>query len=68
MLVQSVIRVLLAIATGSEDMEVITPADILRRAGAEVIIAASGDSLLITLAQGTIIKADMLLDDVDSEN
>lgn len=53
-------KVLLAIANGSEEMEAIIPIDVLRRAGAEVTIAAT--ALQITAAHGTRIVADTTLE------
>lgn len=55
-------KVLVAIANNSEEIEAIAVADLLRRAGAEVTVAAVG-SLEITAACGTHIVADKLIDD-----
>lgn len=51
-------RVLIAVAHGSEDIETVTPIDILRRAGADVVLAATGHNLEVTLAKGTKVVAD----------
>ena len=62
------VRVLVSVCTGSEEIETITPVDLLRRAGAEVVLAASGDNLLLTLSRGIRIQADSLLSAVQPED
>ncbi|GGA71392.1 4-methyl-5(B-hydroxyethyl)-thiazole monophosphate biosynthesis protein [Neiella marina] len=57
-------KVLLPVANGSEDMEVVIIADVLRRAGLDVVIASVTDSLQLTLARGIKMTADALLVDV----
>ena len=60
-------RVLIPIANGSEDIELITLVDLLRRAGAEVILA-SANELTITTAHNVKITADCLISEhKDSE-
>ena len=54
-------RVLIAIANGSEDIETITPVDILRRAGADALLAAAGHRLEVTMAKGKLLKVLELL-------
>lgn len=56
--------VLIPIADGSEDTESVTLIDVLRRAEADVTVAAIGDSATITAARGTRITADARLDEV----
>jgi protein deglycase len=58
-------RVLCLLADGFEEIETITPADVLRRAGVEVVIAALADRT-VTGRCGIQIEADALLEDVDS--
>lgn len=57
-------NVLIPVANGSEDMEVVIIADVLRRAGIDVTIASVTDSLQLTLARGIQLTADALLNDV----
>ena len=61
-------RVLVSVCTGSEEIETVSPVDVLRRAGADVVLAASGDSLLVRLSRGITIQADRLLRDINDEN
>ena len=57
-------QVLIPIADGSEDIEVITIIDTLRRAGAQVAVASCNPDggLTITASQKTKITADMHID------
>lgn len=55
-------KVLVPVAQGIEEMEAITIIDVLRRAGAEVVVA-SVDEMDITAARGTRFKADALIKD-----
>ncbi|QCD83234.1 protein DJ-1 homolog C [Vigna unguiculata] len=55
--------VLIPIAHGSEEIEVVTVIDILRRAKANVIVASVEKSLEILASQGTKIVADILIKD-----
>jgi len=56
---------LIPIAEGSEEIELVTIVDVLRRAGIEVTVASanSGDKLQICASRGTHIVADVMLDD-----
>ncbi|KAF4374036.1 hypothetical protein F8388_007942 [Cannabis sativa] len=54
-------RVLIPIANGSEEIEVVTIADILRRAKVDVVVASVEKSLKIKASQGTRIVADKLI-------
>ncbi|XP_058730722.1 protein DJ-1 homolog C [Vicia villosa] len=56
--------VLIPIAHGSEEIEVVTLIDILRRAKANVIVASVEKTLGVMASQGTKIVADKLLSDV----
>ena len=57
-------RVLFLLGTGFEEIETVTPIDLLRRADAEVIIASvSGDQLVSGRSQITL-RADASLADV----
>lgn len=58
-------RVLLLLVDGFEEIETITPVDLLRRAGAEVVMAALGENMHITGRSGIIVRADAKLDEFD---
>ncbi|KAL2344809.1 hypothetical protein Fmac_006094 [Flemingia macrophylla] len=55
--------VLIPIAHGSEEIEVVTMVDILRRAKANVTVASVEKSLEVLASQGTKIVADILISD-----
>ena len=56
--------VLVPVADGSEDLEAVTLIDVLRRAGAEVVVASvKASELQICAARGTRIIADKLIGD-----
>ncbi len=57
--------VIIVLAPGFEEVEAITPVDILRRAGAEVVVAGL-DKVLVTGAHGIAISCDALLADIMS--
>lgn len=57
--------VLCLVAGGVEELEMIAPVDVLRRAGAEVVIASVGDSIHVTGRNGVTLHADALLPGVD---
>jgi len=57
-------NVLVPIANCSEDIEAITIIDVLRRGGANVIVASIHDFKQITTALGNKLEADVLLTDV----
>lgn len=54
-------RVLCLLADGFEEIETVTPVDLLRRAGAEVTLAALGESIHVTGRSGIVMHADALL-------
>ena len=56
---------LVPIAEGSEEIELVTIVDVLRRAGVEVTVASANrdQNLQITASRGMKITADMMLDD-----
>lgn len=58
--------VLVPIANGSEEMEVVIVADVLRRAGAEVLIASTEDRLLVTASRGTQLVADLSIEEAEN--
>jgi len=55
-------KVLVPVAQGTEEMEAITIIDVLRRAGAEVVVA-SVDDIMIKASRGIEFKADALIKD-----
>lgn len=58
--------VLISVADGSEEMETIIPADVLRRSGAEVTLA-SVDGLSVTASRGIKIVADKLISECNNQ-
>ncbi|GFS40013.1 class I glutamine amidotransferase-like superfamily protein [Actinidia rufa] len=54
-------EVLIPVANGSEEIEVVTIADILRRAKVDVVIASVEKSVRVLTSQGTKIVADKLI-------
>ena len=60
------VRVLVPVANGTEEVEAITVVDILRRAGAEVIVS-SVDGLQVVCSRGTRLVADRLIKDCANE-
>lgn len=60
--------VYLFLAEGFEEIEAITPLDILRRAGAEVkTVSVNGDGLDVEGAHGIIVRADILISQVEDD-
>ena len=57
-------RVLCLLVDGFEEIEMVTPVDILRRAGVEVVIAGMDDTIS-TGRSGIRVEADALLADLD---
>lgn len=60
-------RVLCLLADGVEELELIAPVDVLRRAGAEVVMAAVGQGVRITGRSSITLHADALLADLSPE-
>lgn len=57
-------RTLCLLADGFEEIEMVTPVDLLRRAGVEVVIAALGNQLACG-RNGIRVEADVLLENID---
>jgi protein deglycase len=56
-------RALLILSQGFEEIEAVTPLDLLRRAGIEVISASTGPDRLVVGGRGIPIQADCLLEE-----
>lgn len=59
-------KALVFLANGFEEIEAITPVDILRRAGIEVKTCSIQEELSVTGANGIKIEADIMLKDVNN--
>jgi 4-methyl-5(b-hydroxyethyl)-thiazole monophosphate biosynthesis len=59
--------VLAILAEGFEEIEAIAPIDLLRRAGAQVTIAALGEGIHVTGRMGITVHADTALAEVEQE-
>jgi protein deglycase len=57
-------RVLCLAAPGFEELELVAPVDVLRRAGAEVVVAAVGATTEVMGRNGLTLLADVRLDEV----
>tara|TARA_A100001037_G_C14920513_1_gene531449 strand:- start:170 stop:733 length:564 start_codon:yes stop_codon:yes gene_type:complete len=62
------VRLLLILHPNLEELEAVGPADILRRAGLEVTLASTSDSLLVTGRNQITLQADALLDGIAAED
>ncbi|KAK1559476.1 hypothetical protein Q3G72_014908 [Acer saccharum] len=60
-------RVLIPIANGSEEIEIVTIVDILRRAKVDVVVASVEKSMKIVASQGTKIIAEKLISNASEE-
>jgi 4-methyl-5(b-hydroxyethyl)-thiazole monophosphate biosynthesis len=61
-------RVLCVVGDGFEEIEAVTPIDLLRRAQVEVVVAALGASRQVTGRSGISLVADTLLDEVAEQS
>lgn len=59
-------RIAVLIANGTEEIEVITPIDALRRGGAKVDVLSVNEDML-TCSHGVVIKADDLVSNADRD-
>jgi 4-methyl-5(b-hydroxyethyl)-thiazole monophosphate biosynthesis len=60
--------VLAILAEGFEEIEAVTPIDLLRRAGAEVTVAALGDGIHVSGRSGITLHADTTLAAVETKD
>ncbi|HKP94287.1 MAG TPA: DJ-1 family glyoxalase III [Fibrobacteria bacterium] len=60
-------RALLILSRGFEEIEAVTPLDLLRRAGLEVVSASAGAGLLVEGGRGVRVQADRMLDECLSQ-
>lgn len=60
--------VYLFLAKGFEEIEALTPVDVLRRAGVDVKTVSIGDGLGVLGAHGIEVKADMMLSDCNVDD
>ena len=56
------------IADGSEEMEAVAIIDVLRRAKANVVVAALGNSLEVVASRKVKLVADVLLDEAEKNS
>ncbi len=61
-------RILCLLAEGFEEIEVLTPVDLLRRATCEVILAAIAKNQEVTGRNGIAVKTDVLLSQISALN
>ena len=60
--------VLALLADGFEEIEAVTPIDLLRRAGAEVVIASLSPGIHVTGRSGMVMHADTLLSAIETHS
>jgi 4-methyl-5(b-hydroxyethyl)-thiazole monophosphate biosynthesis len=61
-------RALLILSEGFEEIEAVTPLDLLRRAGVDAVAASTGPGLVVAGARGVRVQADRMLDDCLAES
>ncbi len=59
--------VIVLLAEGFEEMEVVLPIDLLRRAGINVDIISMNDSLLVRGSRNIVLEANLLADNITDE-
>ena len=63
----AVVRVLVPLAPGFEELELVAPVDLLRRAGAEVTLASVDGAQLVVGRTGMVLRAERTMDEVQGE-
>ena len=58
----------LFLAEGFEEIEALTPVDVLRRAGIDVRTVSVGQDLLVTGRSGICVRADLLFEECDADS
>ena len=58
-------KVFVHLANGFEEVEAITPVDVLRRAGCEVTLVSVTGNREVTSARGLVVQCDRLFEDMD---
>ncbi len=61
-------RIYILLAAGFEEVEALTPADVLRRAGYEVFLVSTTGAPNVKGAHDIVVKTDVFMDDVDVES
>jgi len=61
-------RVLCLLAPGFEEIETVTPIDLLRRSGAVVVVASLTDELMVKGRSNLSLRAEVRLDDIIDED
>ena len=59
-------RVLCLLADGVEELELVAPVDVLRRAGAEVVLAVLQDDLAVIGRHGLVLQGEVPLEGFDA--
>lgn len=60
-------KVIVFLADGFEEVEALTQVDLLRRAGAEVLMVSINENLIVKGARNIEVKADCLISDLQEE-
>lgn len=58
-------KVYVLLAEGFEEVEALTPVDLLRRAGVEVVVVSTTQDKIVTGARGIRVDSDAFLSDID---
>lgn len=61
------VRVIIPLAPGFEELELVAPVDLLRRAGAEVTLASVDGASLVVGRTGVVLRAERTLDEALAE-
>ncbi|MCI5698162.1 MAG: DJ-1/PfpI family protein [Clostridiales bacterium] len=61
-------KVLVLIADGFEEVEALTPVDLLRRVNIEAVMVSCSEKLVVKGAHGVKVVCDMLLDNLEDED